>query len=351
MTVRQGAARAREGWSDMEALRLIKTARHALAETRNVPDVLAEARQAALLTEAVGARLAESDEGELAGLGQQLVESAAHAAGCLDQSGGDASAVTAFGVGGRAGRLTDLGDLGPALGELGGLLRDVGETLVVLACGADTESLYWTCIDGVDAGAECTDLVGRLLQAVGRVTEEDGPPGEDGSTQENHTQENRVGADRTEEARAEEVCPQEKDGPVLLAPAAGRRGPLLVVRLDPPGAAAKAAKVAVPRGGAAGLPGQRVAVGSPASSVRGPAARLSPVPVGPAPPAAGVRMPEDCSSARSAVTEASSSCICSSRLLGEAGAADPSSAECCGAADASDRKSGMRGPLRIGGAA
>ncbi|MED7953236.1 DUF6099 family protein [Streptomyces sp. BE303] len=348
MTVRQGAVRAREGWSDMEALRLIKTARHALAETRNVPDVLAEARQAALLTEAVGARLAESDEGELAGLGQQLVESAAHAAGCLDQSGGDASAVTAFGVGGRAGRLTDLGDLEPALGELGGLLRDVGETLVVLACGADTESLYWTCIDGVDAGAECTDLVGRLLQAVGRATEEDGPPGEDGSTPENHKQEIRVGADRTEEARAEEVCPEEKDVPVLLAPPAGRRGPLLVVRLDPPGAAAK---VAVPRGGAAGLPGQRVAVGSPASSVRGPAARLSPVPVGPAPPGAGVRMPEDCSSARSAVTEASSSCICSSRLLGVAGAADPSPAECCGAADASDRKSGMRGPLRIGGAA
>ncbi|MGW3232833.1 DUF6099 family protein [Kitasatospora sp. NPDC001095] len=148
----------------MEALRLIKTARHALAEARHVPDVLAEARQAALLTEAVGARLAESEDEELTGLGQQLSEAGAHAAVCLDRSVVRAALVS----GGRAARLTDLGDLQPALGALDGLLQEVGETLVVLACGADTESLYWTCIDGVDAVSECKDLTARLREAAVR---------------------------------------------------------------------------------------------------------------------------------------------------------------------------------------
>ncbi|GAB7183162.1 DUF6099 family protein [Kitasatospora sp. Ki12] len=149
----------------MEALRLIKTARHALTEARHVPDVLAEARQAALLTEAVGARLAESADEELTGLGQQLAEAGAHAAVCLDRSVVRAALVS----GGRAARLTGLGEPAAALGALDGLLQEVGETLVVLACGAETESLYWTCIDGVDAVSECKDLAGRLCEAAGRA--------------------------------------------------------------------------------------------------------------------------------------------------------------------------------------
>ncbi|MFE4976864.1 DUF6099 family protein [Kitasatospora sp. NPDC056651] len=153
----------------MEALRLIKTARHALAEARHVPDVLAEARQAALLTEAVGASLAESEDEQLTGLGQQLSEAGAHAAVCLDRSVVRAALVS----GGRAARLTELGDVLPALGALDGLLQEVGETLVVLACGADTESLYWTCIDGVDAVSECKDLTGRLRVAAVRAEEEE----------------------------------------------------------------------------------------------------------------------------------------------------------------------------------
>ncbi|MBD0674474.1 DUF6099 family protein [Streptomyces sp. CBMA156] len=179
----------------MEALRLIKTARHALAEARHVPDVLAEARQAALLTEAVGARLAESEDDELTGLGQQLSEAGAHAAVCLDRSVLRAALVS----GGRAARLTDLGDLAPALGALDGLLREVGETLVVLACGADTESLYWTCIDGVDAVSECKDLTGRLREAA---------------------------------VRAGEAEPAALGGAARVR--AGDGAPLLVVRLDPP---------------------------------------------------------------------------------------------------------------------
>ncbi|WP_380285159.1 DUF6099 family protein [Kitasatospora purpeofusca] len=156
----------------MEALRLIKTARHGLAETRNIPDVLAEARQAAMLAGAVGARIARDEDGELAGLGSLLSEAALHAVGCLDHAAGDVAGASAFGPGSRARRLGDLGELGPMLEELAGLLRDIGETLVVLACGADTESLYWACIDGVDAGAECTQLVGQLRDAVRRIAGE-----------------------------------------------------------------------------------------------------------------------------------------------------------------------------------
>ncbi|MGW3045094.1 DUF6099 family protein [Kitasatospora sp. NPDC001159] len=181
----------------MEALRLIKTARYALTEARHVPDVLAEARQAALLTEAVGARLAESEDEELSGLGQQLSEAGAHAAVCLDRSVPKASLVS----GGRVGRLTELGEPEPVLEALDELLREVGETLVVLACGAETESLYWTCIDGVDAVSECKDVAVRLRGAVGRGG----------------------GAEPTALGGAE---PER----------VGRGSPLLVVRLGPPGA-------------------------------------------------------------------------------------------------------------------
>ncbi|MER6299952.1 DUF6099 family protein [Kitasatospora sp. NPDC001539] len=147
----------------MEALRLIRTARHALVEARHVSDVLAEARQAALLIEAVGARLAESEDDELTGPGQQLSEAGAHAAVCLDRSIAKGALVS----GARAARLTELGDPAATLGALEELLREVGETLVVLACGAETESLYWTCIDGVDAVSECKDVAARLREAVG----------------------------------------------------------------------------------------------------------------------------------------------------------------------------------------
>ncbi|MFD5466824.1 DUF6099 family protein [Kitasatospora sp. NPDC127059] len=148
----------------MEALRLIRTARHALAEARHVPDVLAEARQSALLTEAVGARLAESEDDDLAGLGRQLSEAGAHAAVCLGRSAVTGAPVRA----GRAGRFAELGEPAPVLESLEELLGEVGETLVVLACGADTESLYWTCIDGVDAVSECRDVTTRLRESVDR---------------------------------------------------------------------------------------------------------------------------------------------------------------------------------------
>ncbi|MFD9126318.1 DUF6099 family protein [Kitasatospora sp. NPDC059571] len=158
----------------MDALRLIKTARHALAEARTVPDVLVEAWQAGLLTEAVGGRIADRETGELAALGQLLCDAGSHAAGCLgqppDDPGGTAGWSAADWTGcGRAERLDDLGELEPVLVDLGLLLHEVAETLVVLACGADAEGLYWRCIDGVDSGSECKDLVAELLRTVRRA--------------------------------------------------------------------------------------------------------------------------------------------------------------------------------------
>ncbi|MFJ6140048.1 DUF6099 family protein [Kitasatospora sp. NPDC092286] len=233
----------------MEALRLIRTARHALAEAREVPEVLAEARQAALLTEAVGARLSELDDGELAGLGRQLSEAGAHAAGCLDQTWSDRCAPPGWGGSGRAGRLTDLGELAPALGELGGLLQDVGEALVVLACGADTESLYWTCIDGVDAGAECKDVVGRLRQTVGAAAGEEGADTASGPGG---------------------VADGAAGPPPPWASATGRASPSLVLRLGPPvgGTAEGGAEQGGAAEGRAAPPGCR-ASGEAAASEQG----------------------------------------------------------------------------------
>lgn len=378
----------------MDALRLIKTSRHALAEARTVPDVLAEARQAALLTEAVGARLAEredQEDGELALLGQLLSAAGTHAAGCLEQpppgssppdseqgtllteASGSGMSVTGMSVRcwpepgspdswprGRAGRLTELGALEPMTAELGRLLHDMAETLVVLACGADTESLYWTCVDGIDAGTECRDLVADLHRAVRRAEGIEGPdpdepwePDVDPDTGTNAGEGADVGPD-ADTGPDTDVGPEIDVGPEAdMCPEAGTglgagvgsgrdRGavadrrvpvrpvgggtPLLVVRLDPPPGCDRC--------------GYRVR-GASGRSVAGPsdgAAGAGAVP----------RAPEDCSAARSAVTEASSSCICSSRLLGGAGTADGSAA--CGAVVASEQDSDMRRPLRIGSA-
>ncbi|MFI6443494.1 DUF6099 family protein [Kitasatospora sp. NPDC050543] len=347
----------------MDALRLIKTARHALAEARNVPDALAEAWQAGLLTEAVGGRLAEQEEGEVAALGHLLCEAGAHAASCLEQSP-DGHGVD-WGGAGRASRLTDLGALDPLLAELGRLLHDVAETLVVLACGADAESLYWTCIDGVDAGAECKELVAELHRAV-RKTE--------------------AAAGETAGGVVDvEVGTQESGGP--------GGGPAL-------GCAALSGAV-VGGGALGGRVGSGAAAGrGPGPAGTGPAPAASPgrglpilvVPLGPPvgdhyrppgvaatsaePATAAALAPEECSSAPSpagsALTDASSSRICSSRLFGPAcadcagaaagederaaetagttGVGRPVALGSCGAAGASDHGSDMREPLRLGGA-
>ncbi|MGW4649185.1 DUF6099 family protein [Kitasatospora sp. NPDC004289] len=344
----------------MDALRLIKTTRHALAEARSVPDVLAEAWQAALLTEAVGAGIAGQGDGELAPLGQLLCDAGAHAVGCLelpgpaeggaraggdrsggDQSGGDQEWHRAdWGGNGRASRLDELGEAGPVLTELALLLHEMAEALVVLACGADEEGLYWRCIDGVDAGAECKDTVAELLRAVRRrMPESSGPVGVGAAGPVDAVATGAVSPGEvpepgaaSEPELASELVSESEPGPVraIGGPAgdggAGPTGsqgvPTLVVPLGPP----VAARDGQPRA---------------AASVERSSGRRR----------ASARSAEDCRSAsspaRSAFRSASSRCICSSRLIGAAAGAG---VVCCGAVGASDQGSDMSGPLQLGSA-
>jgi hypothetical protein len=159
----------------MDALRLIKTTRHALAEARDTADVLTEVWQACTLTEAVGSRLALHGEEPLRAVGQLLAEAGGHAGGCLDRPSDD---WTGFG---RADRLTELNDPGTALRELRRLIHEMAEALVVLACGADAEHVYWRCIDAVDAAAECQEAVAELLRALPAEAPQSLPEAEPGA--------------------------------------------------------------------------------------------------------------------------------------------------------------------------
>ncbi|WP_055588577.1 DUF6099 family protein [Streptacidiphilus griseoplanus] len=144
----------------MDALRLIKSSRHGLTQARGVPEVLVEAWQACTLTEAVGSQLALHGAEPLRAGAQRLAEAGSHAGGCLDRPPED---WTGFG---RAARLTELDDPPAVLRELRALLHEAAEALIVVACGADTETLYWQCIDAVDAAAECRETVTELLRIL-----------------------------------------------------------------------------------------------------------------------------------------------------------------------------------------
>ena len=153
----------------MDAQRLIKSTRHALTEVRSVPPALIEAWQACTLVEAVAASAAVglTERALLDGRGcgaveiaSALAEAAGHAAACVgrppDDSGGPS----------RAERLSGLGDVESTVRELRTLIHETAEALIVLACGAAEQELYWRCIDSVDAVAECQELATELLRAV-----------------------------------------------------------------------------------------------------------------------------------------------------------------------------------------
>ncbi|MDH6110542.1 hypothetical protein P3T36_003580 [Kitasatospora sp. MAP12-15] len=187
----------------MDALRLIKTSRHALAETRSIPDVLQEAWQAAMLTEALAGRLDEHPVAEVAAIAHLLAEAGAHAAGCLEVPT-DHPGPEDWAPAGRAARLSEVGEFGPALQELRQLVNEASEALIVVACGAETESVYWQCIDGVDANVECRDLLVELLRVLGRLDLGQEPP-----------------------ATADQPQPGPEESPL-------KRAPMLLLPLDPP---------------------------------------------------------------------------------------------------------------------
>ncbi|MFJ8440668.1 DUF6099 family protein [Kitasatospora griseola] len=296
----------------MEALRLIKTVRHALIQSRATGDILHQAWQSGLLTEAVGARIGDHEGEEFATLGQLLSEAGSHAASCLrpppDRSRYGSGGLPGSGSGDWSGpplveRLTELGELEPVLTELAGLLEEAGENLVVLACGAETESLYWACIDGLDANSECRDLVAELLREHRRTTAPDGASPEH--------EENAEHADDAEDAAVPAVFP-EPDEEEVVPGGARREEPRLVVPLGPPVPAARAQARAESSGSLVGAVSRR----------------------------------SESSPARSVLIEASSSCICSSSDLVVTGAPSVGVPGVGGSVQGSD----MRGPLQLGGA-
>jgi hypothetical protein len=153
----------------MDALRLIKVTRNALAEARSIPPALVEAWQACALTEAVATvaalqltrtALLEGNGCGPAEIARALGEAAEHAATSVGPPADDWAGPS------RAERLTLVGDLTTTVRELRVLIHETAEALIVLACGADEQELYWRCIDSVDAVAECQDLATELLRAL-----------------------------------------------------------------------------------------------------------------------------------------------------------------------------------------
>jgi hypothetical protein len=153
----------------MDAQRLIKSTRHALTEARSVPPALIEAWQACILVEAVATvaalalaeqSLLEEGRGGAAEIARALTEAAGHAAVCVGRPPDDGCGPS------RADRLSAVGDLVGTVRELRALIHETAEALIVLACGAQEQDLYWRCIDSVDAVAECQELATELLRAV-----------------------------------------------------------------------------------------------------------------------------------------------------------------------------------------
>jgi hypothetical protein len=168
----------------MDALRLIKTTRHALVEARTAADVTAEAWQACRVTEAVAQTAAltltrRTLEGGGSGCGpvevaRALAEAGAHAAECVGRPPDEPL------TGDRAARLSELADPVAAVRELRVLLREVCQSLLVVALGADEPSLYWACVDGVDAAFEARELATELMRALGSEP----PEASDGAARE-----------------------------------------------------------------------------------------------------------------------------------------------------------------------
>ncbi|MBM7440616.1 DUF6099 family protein [Streptomyces sp. HB132] len=143
----------------MEAERLIAAGRSALAGSRGVPAVMAEAWQAQALARAVGGHLARYGPAELRTDARGLSETCALGSAVLDHP-----MVPAGGV--RASQLTEVTRLSGALAALVLLLGEAGIALVGVACGTEEEGLYWQCIEAIDAVDESVDRVHGMLRRL-----------------------------------------------------------------------------------------------------------------------------------------------------------------------------------------
>lgn len=152
----------------MDAERLIGLSRHALAQSRAVPDIVAEAWQAQALAQAIGSRLALYGPQELRSEARGLSEIGGRGCGVLDHP-----MVRSGGV--RAAQLSEVVDARRTLIGLGVLLGDVGIALVGVACATDEEGLYWQCIEAIDAADESSDRVRGMLRRLA-VRDSERPP-------------------------------------------------------------------------------------------------------------------------------------------------------------------------------
>ncbi|MEU8566839.1 DUF6099 family protein [Streptomyces pathocidini] len=141
----------------MDADRLIGAVRHALAHSRAAEEIVVEAWQAQALAQAVGSHLAVNGPAELRSEARGLSEAGGRACGALLCPGAS---------GARAVQLSGVRDPRGVLLDLGGLLGEVGIALVGVACAADEETLYWQCIEAIDAADESSDRVRGLLSRL-----------------------------------------------------------------------------------------------------------------------------------------------------------------------------------------
>ncbi|WP_189531619.1 DUF6099 family protein [Streptomyces roseolilacinus] len=142
----------------MDAERLISISRSDLAGSRAVPDIMASAWQAQCLAQAIGDHLALFGPRELRGEARGLGETGGRGGAAPDHP------VRRTGV--TASRLSEVLDLRGTLLALGVLLGEVGMALVAVACATDEESLYWQCIEAIDAADEAGDRVRVMLRRM-----------------------------------------------------------------------------------------------------------------------------------------------------------------------------------------
>lgn len=120
----------------MDAVRLIDGMRHTLKGARGEQELLAGAWEAHAPAEAV--------------IGRLLPE--------------DARPAGPPGPARRADTLTEVREPARALRDLRDLLSELGVVLVSAACSVEDESLYWQCIEALDAATDSRDLVCVLLR-------------------------------------------------------------------------------------------------------------------------------------------------------------------------------------------
>ncbi|MEV5887206.1 DUF6099 family protein [Streptomyces sp. NPDC052020] len=148
--------------SSSRATLLIATCRHALAQSPSTENILTEALEAQALVQAIGAALAATGPANLRSGARGLAEAGSRGCGAIDRD----AAVWATRVP-RAAMLTGVSDLARTLEALAGLLGDVGIALVEVATRViDDESVYWRCVEAIDAADESSDLVRGLLRRL-----------------------------------------------------------------------------------------------------------------------------------------------------------------------------------------